>query len=168
MRAARKLSCGRVERRGIASLRRRRRDAVRHRVAATASRRHGVAATPRRPRRLAFSTLGPHLGVGREVLGHVVAQVGGHDGRRRLAGAQSEIVARARDCHAHQVAVFVNSTHNSRHDRGEPVWKSTSKLGCSARAATGTTSRRWRGIVTPSRRRSNGSTSHRWRGAPAI
>ena len=63
----------------------------------------------------------------------------------------------------------------------QPVWKSSSELGypgnytdlCEpprhpADAATGTTSRRWRGIVTPSRRRSSGSTSRRWRGAPAI
>ena len=37
------------------------------------------------------------------------------------------------------------------------VWKSTSELG-----STGTTSRRWRGIATPS------SRSRRWRGAPEI
>jgi hypothetical protein len=37
-----------------------------------------------------------------------------------------------------------------------------------ADAATGTTSRRWRGIATPSRRRSYGSTSRRWLGAPEI
>ena len=62
------------------------------------------------------------------------------------------------------------------------VWKSTSELGYPekycvdlrepprhrADAATGTTSRRWRGIATPSRRRSYGSTSRRWRGAPEI
>jgi len=62
------------------------------------------------------------------------------------------------------------------------VWKSTSELGYPekycvdlresprhrADAATGTTSRRWRGIATPSHRRSYGSTSRRWRGTPEI
>ena len=44
-----------------------------------------------------------------------------------------------------------------------PVWKSTSELGYlrepprhRADAATGTTSRRWRGIATPSSRRGHG------------
>jgi hypothetical protein len=50
-----------------------------------------------------------------------------------------------------------------------PVWKSTSEIGCHrADAVTGTTSHRWRGTSTPSRRRSYGSTSRRWRGAPEI
>ena len=47
-----------------------------------------------------------------------------------------------------------------------PARKSTSELCYDA--ATGTTSRRWRGIATPSHRRSYGSTSRRWRGAPEI
>ena len=74
-----------------------------------------------------FYTPGPHLGVGREVLGHVVAQVGGHDGRRRLAGAEAEVVARRRDRHAHEVAVLVDGADDGGHDRREGII--TSSLG---------------------------------------
>ena len=41
-------------------------------------------------------------------------------------------------------------------DRYRAVWKSTSELGYRADAVTATTSRRWRGIATPSSRRSYG------------
>ena len=61
------------------------------------------------------------LGVGRQVLRHVVAQVGGHDGRRRLAGAEAEVVARRRDRHAHEVAVLVDGRDDGGHDRREGI-----------------------------------------------
>ena len=83
--------------------------------------RRGDAVAATTSTRSSFSAPGPHLGVGREVLGHVVAQVGGHDGRRRLAGAEAEVVARRRDRHAHQIAVLVDGRDDGGHDRGERV-----------------------------------------------
>ena len=74
---------------------------------------------------------------------------------RRLQ-AQSEQAARDQADLADEVRRLRKELRAS-----SPVWKSTTELGCDLRepprhradAATGTTSRRWRGIATPSRRR---------------
>mmetsp|Transcript_10582 Transcript_10582/g.23936 ORF Transcript_10582/g.23936 Transcript_10582/m.23936 type:complete len:709 (-) Transcript_10582:88-2214(-) len=98
--------------------------AVRERRSAVAilgghlDRRDGVGAEGerlrlRRVRRRA--ALGERLEVGR----HVVAEVHGHHRRRRLHRSEAEVVARAGDGHAHQVAVLVDAADESRHDDGE-------------------------------------------------
>ena len=61
------------------------------------------------------------LGVGREVLGHVVAEVGRDDRRRRLAGTEPEVVTRRANSHSHQIAVLVNGRDDGGHDRGEGI-----------------------------------------------
>mmetsp|Transcript_13972 Transcript_13972/g.25270 ORF Transcript_13972/g.25270 Transcript_13972/m.25270 type:complete len:322 (+) Transcript_13972:887-1852(+) len=55
----------------------------------------------------------------RQVEGHVVAEVGGDDGGRGLAGAQSEVVPRTGDGHAHQISVLVHGGDDGRHDHRE-------------------------------------------------
>ena len=53
--------------------------------------------------------------------GQFGAEVGRDDGRRGLHGAEAEVVARAGDRHAHQVAVRVHRAHHRRHDGAEHV-----------------------------------------------
>ena len=78
--------------------------------------------------------------------------------------------------------ILGHSERRTNQNESSAVWKSTSKLGhpenycgdfCEpprhrTDAATATTSRRCRGIATPSRRRGYGGTSRRWRGAPEV
>ena len=56
-----------------------------------------------------------------EVRGHVVAEVGGHDGGGGLARAEAEVVPGRGDGHAHQVAVLVHGRAHGGHDDREGV-----------------------------------------------
>mmetsp|Transcript_14853 Transcript_14853/g.31498 ORF Transcript_14853/g.31498 Transcript_14853/m.31498 type:complete len:466 (+) Transcript_14853:484-1881(+) len=58
---------------------------------------------------------------GLEVLGDVIAEVGGHDGGRCLAGTEAKVVARRRDGHAHEVAVLVDGPDDGGHEDGEDL-----------------------------------------------
>lgn len=54
-----------------------------------------------------------------QVVGHGLSQVRGDDGRGSLACPQTEVVARASDGQAHEVAEVVDSFQNCRHDDRE-------------------------------------------------
>ena len=96
---------------------------------------------------------------------HAPGAVGQHPPLRQAPnlcpGRHARIVRRGRVAAGRICALHVSAVWKSSSDFREPPRHR-------ADAAAGTTSRRWRGIAAPSRRRSYGSTSRRWRGAPEI
>mmetsp|Transcript_3737 Transcript_3737/g.6746 ORF Transcript_3737/g.6746 Transcript_3737/m.6746 type:complete len:439 (-) Transcript_3737:596-1912(-) len=61
------------------------------------------------------------LHVALHVVRHLLSQVHRHDSRGGLASAQTEVVARAGNGHAHEVTILINSGKHSSHDDREDV-----------------------------------------------